>query len=81
MLKIVSIPLILSTSYLFSLEIDNKSTFNELLSHSEIYMDNNRSETILTIQNQNFKHTGEERVSCGYSPRYDVWVRFTLTNR
>jgi two-component sensor histidine kinase len=34
----------------------------------------------LTIQSQHFKHTGEEIVSCGYSPRYDVWVRFTLTN-
>ena len=80
MLKIVSILLILSTSYLFSLEINNKSTFNELLSHSEIYIDNNRSETILTIQNRKFKPNSKKLLPYGYSPKYNVWIRFTLVN-
>ncbi len=80
MLKIVFILLILSTSYLFSLEIDNKTTFNELLSHSEIYKDYNRSENILTIKNKKFKPNSKKVLPCGYSPKYDVWIRFTLTN-
>jgi len=80
MLKFVSILLISSTSYLFSLEIDNKTTFNELLSHSEIYKDHNQSETISTVKNRNFEPNSKEILGCGYSPKYDVWIRFTLTN-
>jgi len=80
MLKIVSILLILSTSYLFSLEIDNKTTFNKLLSHSEIYIDDNRSENISTIENRKFKPNNEKLLGYGYSPSFDVWIRFTLTN-
>lgn len=42
MLKIIWIILLLQSS-LFSLELDNKTTFNELLSHTEIYEDSNNS--------------------------------------
>jgi len=80
MLKIVSILLILSTSYLFSLEIDNRTTFNELLSHSEIYIDDSRSENISTIKNRKFEPNSKKLLGYGYSPNFDVWIRFTLTN-
>jgi len=79
MLKFVWIILIFQ-SYLFPLEINNKTTFNELLSHTEIYKDYNQSDTILTIQNKAFKPYKEKILGCGYSPKYNVWIRFTLTN-
>lgn len=68
-------------SYLFSLELNNQTTYNELLSKSEIYIDNNKSETIKTIQKKKFIKTNKVLLGCGYSPKYAVWIRFTLTNR
>ncbi len=72
--------LFLFVNSLFSLEIDEKTTFNELLSHSKIYKDYNRTETISTIQNREFKPNSKILLGEGYAPKYDVWIRFTLTN-
>ncbi len=80
MLKTILIMLFLN-SYLFSLELNNQTTYNELLSKSEIYIDNNKSETIKTIQKKKFIKTNKVLLGCGYSPKYAVWIRFTLTNR
>jgi len=80
MLKFIWIFLLLQSS-LFSLEIDEKTTFYELLSHSEIYKDYNKSETISTIQKQKFKPNDKKILGCSYSPNYEVWIKFKLTNK
>jgi len=79
MLRLVWIFLLLQTA-LFSLEIDNRSSFNELLSHSEIYKDSTRTESISTIQNKNFEPNRKTILTFGYSPNFDVWIKFKLTN-
>ena len=79
MLKFVWLFLLLQSS-LFSLELDDKIKFNELLSHSKIYKDNSRSENILTIQNKKFKVNEKKILGYGYSPNFDVWIKFKLTN-
>lgn len=80
MLRLIWILLLLIES-LFALEIDDSVTFNELLSHSEIYKDHNRSENIRTIQNRKFEPNDKALKGYGYSPNFDVWIRFTLTNK
>jgi len=79
MFKLVLI-LLLFVESLFALEINDQTTFNELLPHSEIYIDYNRSENITTIQNKKFKPIHKKILGFGYSPDFDVWIRFTLTN-
>jgi len=79
MLRLVWIFLLLQTA-LFSLEIDNRTSFNELLSHSEIYKDSTRTESISTIQKRPFKPNNKLILGEGYAPKYDVWIRFRLTN-
>jgi len=80
MLRLIWILLLVIES-LFALEIDDSVTFNELLSHSEIYEDHNRSENIRTIQNRKFEPNDKALKGYGYSPNFDVWIRFTLTNK
>jgi len=67
-------------SSLFALEIDSQTSYIELLSHSEIYIDNNKSENINTLQDKKFKPNSLERLGFGYSPNFTVWIKFTLTN-
>ena len=73
--------MLLFNSYLLSIEVNNQTTYTELLSKSEIYIDNNKSETIKTIQKKKFIKNRKVLLGCGYSPKYAVWIRFTLTNR
>ena len=81
MLKTILILLILSTTYLLPININNQTPYNELLSQSQIYIDNNKSETIKSIQKRKFENNSKKILGYGYSPSYAVWIRFTLTNR
>jgi len=68
--------------HLNALEIDNKTTFHNLLPHAEIYIDKTKSLTlqeILKLKNE-FKANDKKILAYGYSPHFDVWVRFTLHN-
>lgn len=60
---------------------EHTSSF-ELLQNSEIYLDKNRDLTIIKIQNQNiiFEKNDKNILSFGYSPSFDVWIKFTLKN-
>jgi len=80
MLKFIWIFLLLQSS-LFSLEIDEKTIVYELLSHSEIYKDYNKSENISTIQKQKFEPNEKKILGYSYSPNYEVWIKFKLTNK
>ena len=67
-------------SSLLALDINEETTHTELLSHSQIYIDFNKSATIENIKNKNFKTNGEKVLGFGYSPDLYVWIKFTLTN-
>ncbi len=79
MFNFVFIMLLLSTS-IFSLEIDNQTIYNELLSHSKIYIDYNKTENIKTIETKNFKQNNKKLLGFGYSPDFNIWIKFKLTN-
>ena len=79
MIKYFFMFIILCNSVVFALDIDTKTSYNELLVHAKIYKDYNRSENIRSIQKKKFKN--EASWSFGYSPKFDVWIKFTLTNK
>ena len=79
MFNFVFILLFLSSS-LLSLKIDKKTLYNELLSHSQIYIDYNQTEDIKTIENKPFKANDKRILGFGYSPNFDVWIKFKLTS-
>jgi two-component sensor histidine kinase len=78
MIKYFFIFIFLLNSFLFALDMDTKTSYNELLADAKIYKDHNRSENIRSIQNKKFK--SEASWSFGYSPKFNVWIKLTLTN-
>ncbi|MCD4757841.1 MAG: hypothetical protein K8R39_06180 [Arcobacteraceae bacterium] len=65
-----------------SIVIDEETSNTKILSQSFIYKDNTKSLTIKEIQNSgiSFEEIKKSRVSFGYSPSFDVWIKFTLHN-
>ena len=73
---------VLSSLNANSLNIDNKTEFNNLLSHSQVYIDKSRSmkiQDIIGLTNE-FKDNDKKFLAYGYSPDFDVWIRFELKN-
>jgi len=72
------------TSLLYSnvITISDKTNFKEVLSSSEIYIDKTRSVTIEDVRAHKieFKNNSEKLLSYGYSPNFDVWIKFTIHN-
>ncbi|WP_428023948.1 7TM diverse intracellular signaling domain-containing protein [Arcobacter sp.] len=54
----------------------------DLLSHSEIYIDKSRSISFEEIKKSEklFQKNDKKLLSFGYSPNFDVWIKFTLKN-
>ncbi|CAA6809954.1 MAG: Signal Transduction Histidine Kinase [uncultured Sulfurovum sp.] len=65
---------------LCALDVNEEIPYNELLSHTEIYIDHTQSETMDTIGNKTFKANDEYILGFGYSPKFDVWIKIYLTN-
>lgn len=65
-----------------SIVIDEETSNIKILSQSFIYKDNTKSLTLDEIQNSDisFEEIKKSRVSFGYSPSFDVWIKFTLHN-
>lgn len=65
-----------------ALEIDNKTKFYNLLPHAKIFIDKTSSLTINDIlQNKyNFKKNDKNQLTYGYSPNFNVWIKFNLKN-
>ncbi len=76
--------LIFCTTVVFAkpLSIDDKTEFYDLLPHSQIYIDKTKTLTIDEIQKKDivFKDNDKKLLGFGYSPDFNVWVRFTLKN-
>ena len=71
------------TSLLFSndtIVVDNTTSYKEILSKSEIFIDQTQKLSFQEIQKQTFVKNDLEILSYGYSPDFTVWIKFTLKN-
>ena len=70
------------TAYAKPLSIDNKTLFYDLLPSSQIYIDKTRSLDIENIKklDDQFVSNDKKILGYGYSPEFDVWVKFTFKN-
>ena len=69
-----------SLSNASTINIDEKTVFYELLSSSEIYIDKTKKLDIEDVKKKKFEKNNKKLLGYGYSPNFDVWVRFTLKN-
>ena len=79
MLKSIILFLLLF-SHIDAIEIDENTQYIELLPQSEIYIDKSQKESIDTVKDKNFTPSHSKLIGYGYSPNFDVWVRFLLHN-
>ena len=84
MTKLLGILFVLFTSIIYANEIniDENKEQQEILSFSQIYVDKTRVFTIEDIQKADrlFKNNDKSVLGFGYSPDFDVWIKFTLKN-
>jgi len=81
-LKILIVLIIFTTNLLANtIHIDDETNHKELLSSSEILIDKTKLLTIEDIKkNKNFIKNTEELLGFGYSPNFNVWIKFTIHN-
>ena len=80
--KILFLFLFSTIIYAKPLIIDDTKAHYDLLPYSEIYIDKSRQLTINTILsvNNKFKKNNQSLLGYGYSPDFNVWIKFTLKN-
>ena len=74
---------IIFISSLFANTIDiNKSFSKEILSSSQIFIDDTKTLTIKEITNNqvDFTDINDSIKKFGYSPNFNVWIKFTIHN-
>jgi two-component system, sensor histidine kinase LadS len=81
-IKIIFLLLISSTIYANSINVDEETKFISILQNAQIYIDKNRNKTIEDIKKMDnlFEKNEKNILSFGYSPNFDVWVKFTISN-
>jgi two-component system, sensor histidine kinase LadS len=64
------------------IEVGNETTSFDVLENSSIYSDHTRSLGFNEIKNGNitFKPNNKKRLLLGYSPDFDLWIKFTVKN-
>jgi len=84
MIKFKLLFLLIFTNFLYATTYtaDEETKLFNLLTSSQIYIDKTRSLTIDDISKKDieFKNNNKELLSYGYSPDFNVWVKFTLKN-
>lgn len=80
-LKIILLLFISTNLFSNSIDIDKKNQI-ELLQTSEIFIDEKRNYTIdkIVVSDDLFQKNDKNILSFGYSPNFDVWIKFTLKN-
>ena len=65
-----------------TIKIDTNTKYHSILNSSQIYIDKTQSLTINDIVNKSneFTNNTNERLAYGYSPNFNVWIKFTLQN-
>jgi len=81
-MKMILLAVFSTFIYANSLSVDHNVGFYDLLPHTEIYIDKSKKLTIKDIEkkNQEFKENDKKLLGFGYSPDFNVWVKFTLQN-
>jgi len=81
-IKIILFMLLCSFVNASTIQLDQNAKFYDLLPISEIYIDKTKSLTIDDIQKEDieFKKNNDKLLGYGYSPNFDVWIKFTLQN-
>lgn len=71
----------ISSLFANTINIDNSSS-KEILTSSQIFIDTSKALTIKDISNNqvNFEDTNNTIKKFGYSPNFNVWVKFTIHN-
>lgn len=66
----------------YAKSIDDKTEFYDLLSYSQIYIDHTKTMVVedMITKDKEFKANDKKLLGYGYSPDFNVWVKFTLTN-
>ena len=74
--------LLMSTSYGKTITVDNLTRFQDILNQSEVYIDTTKAFSFDDIlrYNHDFETNEKLLLAYGYSPNFNVWVRFTLKN-
>lgn len=69
-------------TYMHALELKDEIAPKELLPHAKIYIDKSRTLTLNEILEGKvvFEKNDKTLLGYGFSPDFDVWVEFTLTN-
>lgn len=84
MIKLIFTVLLFFTNILYAkiITIDEKTEQLEILSSSQIYIDKTRKLTIddIVLKDVKFEDNDKEHLSYGYSPDFNVWVKFTVKN-
>jgi len=80
MFRIVCIFLILFSNLFSSIEIDENTQHLNILSKSQIYIDNTKSLNLEDIQKEKFRDNIKSTLAYGFSPSFSVWIKFTLKN-
>lgn len=80
--KIIFLLILNTLIYANPLSIDNNTEFYNLLPHSKIFIDESKSLTIKEIEKKDheFIQNDKMRLAFGYSPDFNVWVKFTIKN-
>ncbi|MDD2896528.1 MAG: 7TM diverse intracellular signaling domain-containing protein [Aliarcobacter sp.] len=81
-IKIIFLLLISSTVCANSINIYEDTKSLSILQNAQIYIDKNRDKTIEDIKKMDnlFEKNEKNILSFGYSPNFDVWVKFTISN-
>ncbi len=81
-LKLIFLLLFSSLIYAKPIIINENINFKEILSSSEVYIDKTEKLTVFDIKDGNylFKYNEASTLSFGYSPKLNVWIKFTLYN-
>ena len=82
-IKIIFLLLISSAVYANSININEEIKFVSVLQNAQIYIDKNKDKTIEDIKNIDnlFENNEKNILSFGYSPNFDVWIKFTISNK
>lgn len=80
LLKIIILFLLTTIIYAKPIEVNEQTKAIEILSKSQVYIDNSRTLTINEIKNKKFYENSKKLLAFGYSPNFDVWIKFTLHN-
>jgi len=84
MIKFILTILLFCTNILYAttIVVDDTTEELEILSSSQIYIDTTKKLTIddITSKDIKFQDNDKKLLSYGYSPDFDVWVKFTVKN-